>query len=258
RQIADALLGQIESGQLPQADRLPTENELMEQYNASRNTIRDAIKLLTTRGLVETRPGQGTFVVPRISPFVTTLTGAIGPRVSDSSVYIAEAGSSGREPAAGRPTVEVQLASETVADALRLEPGSAVVSRHQARFIDGTPWSLQTTFFPMRLVEQGAAKLLQASNIEQGTTAYLAAECGIKQVGYRDSIAVRPPDPREIAFFRLPPDGRIPVFEIYRIGFDADGGRIRLTVTVYQADRNRFLVNVGQVPSRDGGNGDER
>ncbi|MBO0776508.1 MAG: GntR family transcriptional regulator, partial [Actinobacteria bacterium] len=49
RQIADDLLGQIESGQLPQAGRLPTENELMEQYNASRNTIRDAIKLLTTR-----------------------------------------------------------------------------------------------------------------------------------------------------------------------------------------------------------------
>src|SRR5271156_4290125 len=74
RQIAEDLRAQIESGGLQPGQQLRTEIELRERYNASRNTVRDAIKWLTTLGLVETRPGQGTFVVKRIEPYVTTLT----------------------------------------------------------------------------------------------------------------------------------------------------------------------------------------
>ena len=75
RQIAHDLRRQIESGELPRGAQLPTELELRDEYEASRNTIRDAVKWLITRGLVETRSGQGRFVVERIIPFVTTLTG---------------------------------------------------------------------------------------------------------------------------------------------------------------------------------------
>lgn len=249
RRIAEDLRGRIESADLPPGRQLPTEIELMEQYNASRNTIRDAIKLLTTRGLVETRPGQGTFVVERINPFVTTLTGDPGLG-DDRAVYIAEVEASAREATVSAPRVEVQLASDVVADALRVEPRSQVISRHQQRFIDGTPWSLQTTYYPMWLLERGARQLLLASDLPQGVVQYLADECGIKQAGYRDSIAVRPPDPNETAFFRLPADGRVQVFVIFRFGFAQGGQRFRLTVTVYPADRNRFLVNVGEVPPR--------
>ena len=75
RQIAEDLRAQIESGKLKPGQQLRTEIELREHYNASRNTVRDAIKWLTNLGLVETKPGQGTFVVQTIDPFVTTLTG---------------------------------------------------------------------------------------------------------------------------------------------------------------------------------------
>ena len=75
RQIAEDLRRQIEDGELLPGAQLRTELELRERYNASRNTVRDAIKLLITRGLAETRPGQGTFVVETIVPYVTSLTG---------------------------------------------------------------------------------------------------------------------------------------------------------------------------------------
>ena len=74
REIADDLRAQIEGGGLEPGQQLQTEIELREHYKASRNTIRDAIKLLIAWGLVETRPGQGTFVVRKIEPYVTTLT----------------------------------------------------------------------------------------------------------------------------------------------------------------------------------------
>lgn len=58
RQIAEDLRGQIESGGLQPGQQLQTEGQMREHYSASRNTIRDAIKWLTSLGLVETRPGR--------------------------------------------------------------------------------------------------------------------------------------------------------------------------------------------------------
>ena len=71
---------------------------------------------------------------------------------------------------------------------------------------------------------------------------------GVKQVGWRDKITVRALEPYEVAFFKLPDDGRVAVFETRRTSFDESGQPIRLTVTVYPADRNQFVVNVGHVP----------
>jgi len=252
RQIADDLRGKIEVGEIAQGAQLPTEIELMEQYDASRNTVRDAIKLLTARDLVETRPGQGTFVVERINPFVTTLTEdpVTGRGGGEQNVYIAEVQAGGRTPTVSVPRVEVQQANAAMADALRIEEGDQVVSRHQQRFIDGTPFSLQTTFYPMGLVRRGATRLIEATDLPEGTVAYLADTLGIKQVAYRDSVQARPPDETETSFFRLPADGRVPVFEVYRIAFDEEGNRIRLTITIYPVDRNRLVVKIGDVPSR--------
>jgi GntR family transcriptional regulator len=252
RMIANDLRTKIESGELAQGSQLATEIELRDQYNASRNTVRDAIKWLTTLGLVETRPGQGTFVVEKMKPFVTTLTDDLKTDYSgsESPIYVAEVAASGRIPNSSPPRVEIQQAADRVARALRIEEGAQVVSRHQQRFIDDTPWSLQTTFYPLSLVQQGATRLILPEDIAEGAVAYLAREHDLEQVGYRDTIAVRPPDENEAWFFKLPADGRVSVFEIHRLGFDKNGDRIRLTVTIYPADRNRFRVEVGKVPPR--------
>ena len=253
RQIADDLRGKIDSGEIAHGAQLPTEIELMDEYSASRNTVRDAIKLLTTRGMVEPRPGQGTFVVEKINPFVTTLTGdpVKSQGGGEEDIYIAEVKAGGRTPTASDPRVEVQRASESIADALRIKEEDQVVSRHQQRFIDGIPFSLQTSFYPMSLVQRGATRLIEATNIPEGTVAYLSDKFGVKQASYRDSIQVRPPDDQEATFFRIPADGQVPVFEIYRIAFDESGDRIRLTITIYPVDRNRLLINVGDVPARE-------
>src|ERR1700747_1242514 len=104
RQIADDLRAMIETEELAPGQQLQTEIELREQYGASRNTVRDAIKWLITLGLVETRPGQGTFVVEKMKPFVTTLTGNListdeGPYGGgEYGIYVAEVAASGRTP----------------------------------------------------------------------------------------------------------------------------------------------------------------
>ena len=250
RQIAEDLRLKIESGELPRGSQLATEIELREQYSASRNTVRDAIKWLTTLGLVETRPGQGTFVIEKIYPFVATLTGDPASGGGDENVYIAEVAASHRESDISDPKVAILKADAVVARNLRIDKGAQVISRQQDRFIDGTPWSLQTSYYPMTLVQAGALRLLEATSIDGGAVAYLGTSCGIQQAGYRDTIAVRAPNETEAWFFKLPADGRVSVFEIFRVGFDKDANRIRLTVTVYPCDRNRLRVDVGLVPPR--------
>jgi GntR family transcriptional regulator len=250
RQIAEDLRQKIESGELGHGDQLPTELELREHYDASRNTVRDAVKWLVNRGLVETRPGQGTFVAEQIDPYVTKLTGdpAVG-RDDEGPVYRAEVTATLRKPTATEPRVEIQQASGVIESELRLAESSTVVSRHQQRYIDGTAWSLQTSFYPIGLVERGAVKLIQASNIKEGTVAYLGTTLGLTQTGYRDKITVRAPDAIDTAFFILPDDGRVAVFEVRRTAFDDQGQPFRLTVSVYPTDRNQFAVNVGAVPA---------
>ena len=52
----------IESGQLQPGERLETEMELRERYNVSRETIRRALSLLESDGLIVRKVSSGTFV----------------------------------------------------------------------------------------------------------------------------------------------------------------------------------------------------
>jgi len=247
RQIAEDLRAQIESAKLRPGQQLETELELRERYGASRNTVRDAIKWLMNLGLVETRPGQGTYVVEKIAPFVTTLSG--DPGTGDSKVFQRQASQHGRIASLSEVQVEIQKAGAGVSAELGIPEGNQVVSRHQRRYIDDTPWSMQTSFYPMGLALKGANDLLLAGNIEQGAVKYLADTLGLRQVGYRDWITVRTPDANEARFFNVPPDGRVAVFEIFRTAFDQTGTPMRVTVTVFPTDRNQFIVTIGDVPA---------
>ena len=250
RQIAEDLREQIESGQLEPGQQLLTEIELRDRYGASRNTVRDAIKLLTALGLVETRPGQGTFVPKKIDPFVSTLSGDPGAGVAEGASYLSEVSKRDRKASVSPLQVEIQEASDDVSSGLGIAKGTEVISRHERRFIDDTPWSMQTSYYPMDFADRGAERLRSARNIEEGTVQYLADALGIFQVGYRDWITVRAPNPTEEDFFKLPSDGRIAMYEIFRTAFDGNGVPMRLTVTVYPTDRNQFIVNVGKVPEQ--------
>jgi GntR family transcriptional regulator len=253
RRIAQELRQQIKSGHPGPGEQLPTELELGERYEASRNTIRDAIKWLTVYGLVETRPGQGTFVRERIEPFVTTLSAApeTGLGGGEGEAAYSEVRRRGLEPSASVPRIALHQATGNIAARLRVPEGTHVVSRHQERFIDSIPWSLQTSYYPMELISQGAVRLMSAETISEGTVAYLHQTLGLTQVGYRDRILVRTPDDHESRFFDLPGDGRIPVVTImrtaYRSGQDVPVP-YRVTCTALPADRNQLVMDSGEVP----------
>jgi GntR family transcriptional repressor for pyruvate dehydrogenase complex len=52
----------IGEGRLKSGDRLPPERDLAEQFRVSRTSVREALRALESRGLVEIRAGEGAFV----------------------------------------------------------------------------------------------------------------------------------------------------------------------------------------------------
>jgi GntR family transcriptional regulator len=245
RHIADDLRVKIGSGALEPNAKLPTESQLGEEYDVSRNTVREAIRRLTDEGLLESRPGQGTFVARKLYPFVTVLTAdpKTGFGGGDTAAYLSEVRSTHREPTSSVPRVEVVRAAPEHAVLLGIEPGSQVVSRSQNRFVDGIAWSRQTTFYLMDFITKGATELLMAKDIEVGAVKYLADEIGIRQSGYRDWITGRLADDDEQEFFGIGHNAA--VFTASRVAFDQDNKPMRLTVTVFPVDRNQLIVNVG-------------
>src|ERR1700694_1745394 len=62
RQVADAIMASIESGEYARGARLPSERDLAASFKGSRPTIPEAMIALATRGLVEAQQGSGIYV----------------------------------------------------------------------------------------------------------------------------------------------------------------------------------------------------
>lgn len=60
--VARELERMIVSGEWTEGTKIPPEPELVEQLGVSRNTVREAVRALTHGGLLEARPGDGTYV----------------------------------------------------------------------------------------------------------------------------------------------------------------------------------------------------
>lgn len=67
RQVADRLLADIREGRIRVGSTLPGELELVERFGVSRHTVREALRLLGERGMIERRQGVGTVLRSRES-----------------------------------------------------------------------------------------------------------------------------------------------------------------------------------------------
>lgn len=61
-QIVEQIEQSVQKGDLKPGDQLPAERELAEQFGVSRTAVREAVKALREKGLVEAYPGKGTFI----------------------------------------------------------------------------------------------------------------------------------------------------------------------------------------------------
>lgn len=66
--VVSRITGAIMSGELKPGEKIPTEAEMVRAFGVGRNTVREAVKMLESYGILEIRRADGTYVCDRFSP----------------------------------------------------------------------------------------------------------------------------------------------------------------------------------------------
>lgn len=141
QQVHDDLRQGIEGGRWRPGDMLPSESELIERYEVSRVTIRQALALLVRDGLIYRRRGLGTFVaVPKIEQGVN--------RIISFSEDMRRRGFN-----AGTKVLSSSIinASPEIAERLGVAPGEEIAYLERLRLADGEPMSVEISHLIHRL-----------------------------------------------------------------------------------------------------------
>ncbi|MFI6576973.1 GntR family transcriptional regulator [Nocardiopsis sp. NPDC050513] len=229
RQIARVLRREIQDRALPPGGQLPSEKQLEERFEASRNTVRLALGMLRNQGLILSRPGRGHFVqnvVPETF-YATRPTQSTGLNESALS---------------GQTLEELQLLSATpdIASRLRVPEGDMTVVRRMYRFSGDVSGSISSAYYPMELV-QGTA-LMMPEDVDSALEVLL--EHGHRQVGCVDEVETRMPSPQEASQLELPPG--VPVLNVHRTDYSEERP-IRVVHTVYAGHSIRYQFEHGNL-----------
>lgn len=220
RQLADVLRREVLSGVFA-GGALPHESDLAADYGASRNTVRQALDLLRSEGLVTRVPGVGTTVactgkarhgLDRLMGLAETLRGH------------------------GRVTNEVRTACPVAAPApvahrLGLAPRTEVLYIERLRRLDGLPVSLDLTYLPMEF----GLNLLDA-DLENSDVFRLLEEITGQGLG-RAEIALEAvnADAHSAAVLEAPQGAALLMLE--RLTYLADGRPVDLEFIRFRGDR---------------------
>jgi GntR family transcriptional regulator, phosphonate transport system regulatory protein len=150
-QIADHLRQNINQGVYRVGEQLPTEAQLAERFAVNRHTLRQAIALLKTEGLLRVDRGRGTFVAAR------TIRYPIGKRVRYNQALKQQGwkGSYKLLRVTGVP------ADEAIAKGLEIKPGDRVALIERLGFADEEPILVSTGYYPLQRIPN----LLQPESI---------------------------------------------------------------------------------------------
>ena len=138
RQIADQLREAIRRGTFPEGEKVPSEAKLMEHYGVARMTVRQALQVLQSEGLVIAQHGRGVFV--RNRPPVRRLASdrfARQHRTRGKAAFIAETEQAGGKPTVDSIRIEEIEAPEDVAGRLEMEKPELVIVRRNVHGLTG-------------------------------------------------------------------------------------------------------------------------
>jgi GntR family transcriptional regulator len=205
-EITAALRAGIETERFAPGEKLPSERELAEQFQVSRETIRRALQTLQGEELVSRKGPLGTFVktgVPRIeviqgreissgSPAHNHIL--VGDELAKVGSFIADMKRSGRQPKVTFiDPVGLVAADDEVAKRLGVPPHALVLRRYRLQSADGTPYRLIESYYPGDLF----GELLQADIGEMPLFQWLANQHGRQVKHVAEDLTARLPTPTE-------------------------------------------------------------
>ncbi|WP_329253438.1 GntR family transcriptional regulator [Streptomyces sp. NBC_01478] len=246
RRIADELRALILSGDLPPGEKLRSENELKDQYDTTRVTVRKALALLKADGLLISEQGRGVFVRPR--PNVQMLTTGANfreRRQTGVSNFNAEAAAQGLRPEQRILEVRTLPAPPEIASRLGVEEGTSVIVRRRAFFVNDAPMQLVDGYYPAALF--GGTEVEEPRRIRGGVSRLIEDPQGpVKQriVQFVEDLEIGMPSPAEIDALSIPPG--VPLARVFRTAHTAAGQVVEVLDSRVPCDRHvfRYVIDV--------------
>lgn len=226
RMIRKALRDRILRGEYRVNDRLPSESELMEAYDVSRVTVRQALQQLRKERLITSRRGKGYFVArPKAVQDLGRLQG-LGESIAESGLVSYSRVLDIRETPADR----------RVAEALALAPETTVMRLRRLRCINHQPVSYDVSFFPVDV-----GRRLQRHDLVHNDVFVLLEESLEITLGLADlKIEVGAAD--EALAARLGMEPGAPVLRIERLTTDVSGRPIDFEYLYGRGDAYQFRI----------------
>lgn len=135
QQIYQLLRDQIRRGEWSPGDLFPSESTLMEKYDVSRATVRQALEELVADGLIYRRRGRGTFVsLPSVEQNLVRIVS-----------FTEDMRQRGLRPGTALLGAGLIPATETIAAKLEIEPGDELARIERLRLADGEPMSVEVS-----------------------------------------------------------------------------------------------------------------
>ena len=219
---------------------LPSEADLLERFDVSRSTVRQALDLLEQEGLISS--SQGNLRTVRDSRrWLWEMSTWEQRHRSEADAWAVTIQQQGGTPVSD-VRVEFVKASREVAAALELNIGETVLARLRVRSVNGEPHQLSDSYFPPRVTKDNPI-MIQPD--DQSAPGGLLAASGFRQVRFHDSLTSRPPNQEEARILRMPPG--TPLLVHARVGYDDEGRALRFMITRMAADRVEITYDIEAV-----------
>lgn len=247
--IADELRQLIRAGELSPGDRLPSETALVEQYGKSLPTLRQALGLLQSEGLIEKVHGRGNFVRrPRTRVLRTNRRHQWEKdRAREPESTRAETGATEHDTGlvlddlVFQATYREAEAGPDIAEAFDVPVGTAIVERtYRTRYrAETSPFTLVRSYLVRKLVAANP-KLLDSSNEPwPGGTQSQLHSVGIEITRIDERVTARPPTAEEAEELGLPPGTAVLVLR--KTSYDTDGRVVEVSDVTLPGDRTELL-----------------
>lgn len=236
--IADALRTEIQAGRPEPGERLPAETALLERFGVSLPTLRQAISVLRTEGLLEARHGVGTFV--KVSRRRQRRSRSRYGRARDDRRLLT-ADLEHRIVFAGR-----EEALPHIAEAMGVAAGTEVVvrRRHLHDAVGGELEEIGASYLPLDVA--GGTYLEEPAVVPNALFLCVEELTGQSYTYGRDTWVSRGPSPEESDAFRLGVGAA--VVHVVHTATSADGTVLEVSESVWPADRI-MLIDEYDIPS---------
>jgi GntR family transcriptional regulator len=216
-QIASYLRELVLDGEIAPGEQLPSSRELLEQFGAAAQTIKNAMTTLEKEGLVYTRRGAGIFARQHHQRTMTPAEYKNPPTDGGKYQWITVAEHKGMTARSELLDVEEAEAPAMVREAFGLAKGETAILRRQVMYLDEQPCELVEVYFPLDLAR--GTPIAERRRIKGGAGRILL-EAGLPPLRCVDRVAARWPTPKQEKALKMPT--RLPVLRQFRVTYSVD------------------------------------